>query len=147
MIRYILNFFSKIYETLVPKRSPIIIDSNLDTKIFSDYFCELNFRLSKTSDEIDIEFLYPDSSSMSVEDISKTAESCANLIVCINSGLLKKQITKLLIDHKKHHMNNDKTTLLLDNILFFQKILNEELANIKKTNGPLIKPSTVFRSI
>jgi hypothetical protein len=42
-------------------------------------------------------------------------------------------------------MNNDKTTLFLDNILFFNGLLQEELKSIKKENGPLIKPSSVFK--
>lgn len=138
MIFYIKRF---IYRLFSQKKQEIIEDSNL-----KDYICEVNFKLTPDQN-IDIEFLYDNVQDSSIDQISVLAESCANLIVLINNGLMKKNLLDTIKNYKKQNMNNDKNTLFLDNILFFNNLLQDELKEIKKDNDPLIRPSMAFRSL
>lgn len=138
MISYIKKFLYKLFSQ---KKQETIEDRNL-----KDYICEVNFKL--TSDQnIDIEFLYDNVQDSSIDQISILAETCANLIVLINNGLMKKDLLNTIKNYKKQNMNNEKNTLFLDNILFFNNLLQDELKAIKKDNDPLIRPSMAFRSL
>lgn len=112
----------------------------------SKYLCEINFKLLHTN-QVDIEILPTDIAHSSMEDISFIAENCANLLVLINNGLLRKEILNSIKNKKKTNMNNAQITLLYDNMLFFHNLLEEELQMIKKESGPIIRPSAVFKSI
>lgn len=145
MWSYLTNIFRKLFN----QKTNIIIDdlqSQLEDLTKEKYVCEINFKVTDKQD-IDIEFVHAGVQDSSVENISSLAEVCANLVVLINNGLLKKQLLNTIKHYKKQNMNNDKNTLLLDNILFFNTLLQDELKNIKKDNGPLIRPSAVFRSL
>lgn len=119
----------------------------LDTTIAEsiDNICEIRYKILPNQ-EIEISFIHKDIQQLSTEKISNIAESCSNLIVMINNGLLKKQLVDTIKYLKKYSMDNAKNTLLLDNILFFNNILQEEIKNIKKDSGPLVRPSNVFKS-
>lgn len=138
MISYIKKF---LYRLFSEKKQEIIEDKNL-----KDYICEVNFKLTPDQN-IDIEFLYDNVKDSSVDEISILAETCANLIVLINNGLMKKDLLNTIKNNKKQNMNNEKNTLFLDNVLFFNNLLQDELKAIKKDNGPLIRPSMAFRSL
>lgn len=146
----ILSYLKKLVNTLFCKKTKLIIDNVEDEFKRIDqaekYICEINFKVTENQD-IDIEFIHRDVQKSSVEEISTLGEVCANLIVLINNGLIKKQLVNTIKHHKKQNMDNDKNTLLLDNILFFNNLLQDELKAIKKENGPLIRPSSVFRSL
>jgi dynactin complex subunit len=142
-----MKIFKKIINWIFgqSKSSIIIPDASLIEQLKTEqYVCEINFQLTESND-IDISFKHNNVSEYSVEQISLLAENCANLVVLINNGLLKKELIGSIKQLKKANMNNDKTTLFLDNILFFNGLLQEELKSIKKENGPLIKPSSVFK--
>jgi hypothetical protein len=144
MINYLKNLLHKLFY-----KGPIIVPINPEDilgAIDDKYICEINFKLTP-SQEIDIEFVHSDVQTSSVEKIAELAENYANLIVLINAGFLKKQLIDTIKYHKKQNMNNDKNTLLLDNVLFFNNLLQEELKTIKKEHGPLVKPSSVFKSL
>lgn len=145
-----MNMFKKVYNWFFNKNiSPIIIpDSNIidSLNIDESYVCEISFQLTKDND-IDIGFKYSDVREYSVEQISTLAENCANMMVLLNNGFLKKDLISTVKHIKKANMNNDKSTLLLDNVLFFNNLLQEELKSIRKENGPLIRPSAVFKSM
>lgn len=142
MIEYFKNILHYIFKS---KKPSIIIPNDNDILETEKYICEISFKLTENQ-EIDIEFLHTLVQDSSIEEIGSIAENCANLIVMINNGLLKKQLLGMIKQHKKNNMNNEKNTLLLDNILFFNSILQEELRLIRKENGPLVRPSSVFRS-
>jgi hypothetical protein len=144
-----IKYFQNLLGFLFKKKSPIIIAQNPSSildEIENKYICEITFQLTP-NEEIDIGFFYTDVQDSSVEEISSLAEKFANLVVLVNAGLLKKQLIETIKHHKKLNMNNDKTTLLLDNVLFFNNLLQDELKAIKKEIGPLIKPSSVFKSL
>jgi dynactin complex subunit len=138
MISYIKKL---LYKLLAQKKQETIKDKN-----FTDYICEVNFKL-RPDQNIDIEFLYDNVQDRSVDEISILAETCANLIVLINNGLIKKDLLNTIKNYKKQNMNNEKNTLFLDNVLFFNNLLQEELKAIKKDNGPLIRPLMALRSL
>ena len=145
-----MNILKKVYNWFFNKKTssiiipdPSIIDSlNID----ESYVCEISFQLTKDND-IDIGFKHTDVREYSVEEISTLAENCANMIVLMNNGFLKKDLIGTIKHVKKANMNNDKSTLLLDNVLFFHNLLQEELKSIRKESGPLIRPSSVFKSV
>lgn len=145
-----MNIFKKLYNWFFNKKiSPIIIpDSSIidSLNIDESYVCEISFQLTKDND-IDIGFKHTDVREYSVEEISTLAENCANMIVLLNNGFLKKDLIGTIKHVKKANMNNDKSTLLLDNVLFFHNLLQEELKSIRKESGPLIRPSSVFKSV
>lgn len=141
-MKNIIAFLKKIFSR---EKSKIIIANSVQKIDSNNYIGSINFRLTPNA-EIDIEFNHQDITNSSVEEISSLAESYANLIVLINNGLLKKQLLDVIKIYKKENMNNDKNTLLLDNVLFFNQLLQEELKTIKKETGPLIKPSLVFKN-
>lgn len=145
-----MNIFKKVYNWFFNKKiSPIIIPdpSIIDSlNINESYVCEISFQLTKDND-IDIGFKHTDVREYSVEEISTLAENCANMIVLLNNGFLKKDLIGTIKHVKKANMNNDKSTLLLDNVLFFHNLLQEELKSIRKESGPLIRPSSVFKSV
>ena len=145
-----MNILKKVYNWLFNKKtSPIIIpDSSIidSLNINENYVCEISFQLTKDND-IDIGFKHTDVREYSVEEISTLAENCANMIVLLNNGFLKKDLIGTIKHVKKTNMNNDKSTLLLDNVLFFHNLLQEELKSIRKESGPLIRPSSVFKSV
>lgn len=129
------------------KSSIIIPDASIIEQLESEhYVCEIHFQLTDSND-IDISFKHNNVSEYSVEQISLLAENCANLVVLVNNGLLKKELIGAIKQLKKANMNNDKTTLFLDNVLFFNGLLQEELKSIKKESGPLVRPSSVFKSV
>ena len=142
----------KLLYTLLKKlfyKNKIIIPGPEDIKNITEtesYVCEVSFKLTNENN-IDIVFVTKEVKDDTVEDIAQLAENAANLIVLINNGLMKKELLRAIKDLKKINMNNDKKTLLLDNILFFHNLLQEEFKSSKKDNGPLIKPSSVFKSI
>jgi vacuolar-type H+-ATPase subunit F/Vma7 len=142
----------KLLYTLLKKifyKNKIIIPRPEDIKNITEtesYVCEVSFKLTNENN-IDIVFVTKEVKDDIVEDISQLAENAANLIVLINNGLMKKELLRVIKDLKKINMNNDKKTLLLDNILFFHNLLQEEFKSSKKDSGPLIKPSSVFKSI
>lgn len=146
-MKYIYNYILSLFNYSTKK---IILPNELEIKKLKNnnndvYVAEVQFKLTQDS-HIDIIFTHKSIQNDSVESISVVAENIANLIVLINNGLLKKELIKVIKDLKKINMNNDKNTLLLDNILFFNNLLQEELKIIKKEIGPLVKPSNVFRS-
>ena len=142
----------KLLYTLLKKlfyKNKIIIPGPEDIQNITgteSYVCEISFKLTNENN-IDIVFITKEVRDDIVEDISQLAENAANLIVLINNGLMKKELLRAIKDLKKINMNNDKKTLLLDNILFFHNLLQEEFKSSKKDSGPLIKPSSVFKSI
>lgn len=146
----LISYLRNLVKALFCQKTKLIIDSveNEFKQInkAEKYICEIHFRVTEDQD-IDIGFIHRDVQKSSIEDISVLGEICANLIVLINNGLMKKQILNTIKHLKKQNMNNDKNTLLLDNILFFNSILQDELKTIKKENSPLIRPSAVFRSL
>jgi len=146
-MKYIYDYILSLFNYSTKK---IILPNELEIKKLKNddsdvYVAEVQFKLTQDS-HIDIIFTHKPIQNDSVESISVVAENIANLIVLINNGLLKKELIKVIKDLKKINMNNDKNTLLLDNILFFNNLLQEELKIIKKEIGPLVKPSNVFRS-
>jgi hypothetical protein len=137
----IINFIKQLFDLDNKKKiAPIISKTNAIENI-----CEINYKLL-ANQEIELSFIHKDIQESSTEKISNIAECCANLIIMINSGLLKKQLIDTIKHLKKNSMDNEKNTLLLDNILFFNNLLQEEIKNIKKDSGPLIRPSNVFKS-
>lgn len=140
-IQKLKNYLNKRVDTKI-----IIPDSNSTYQLGSEHICELTFKLTK-NDEIDIEFIHSDISEMSVDEISAIAEKYANLIVLVNNGLLKKEFLATIKNYKKKHINSSQVTLLLDNILFFNNLLQQELKIIRKEYEPVIRPSSVFKSL
>lgn len=145
-----MNILKKVYNWFFNKKTSSIIipDSSIidSLNIDESYVCEISFQLTKDND-IDIGFKHTDVREYSVEEISTLAENCANMIVLLNNGFLKKDLIGTIKHVKKANMNNDKSTLLLDNVLFFHNLLQEELKSIRKESGPLIRPSSVFKSV
>lgn len=145
-----MNILKKVYNWFFNKKTSSIIipDSSIidSLNIDESYVCEISFQLTKDND-IDISFKHTDVREYSVEEISTLAENCANMIVLLNNGFLKKDLIGTIKHVKKANMNNDKSTLLLDNVLFFHNLLQEELKSIRKESGPLIRPSSVFKSV
>jgi short-subunit dehydrogenase involved in D-alanine esterification of teichoic acids len=140
-IKKLKNYFDIKTESKI-----IIPDNNTIDELDSEHICELKFKLTK-NDEIDIEFMHSDISDMSSDEISAIAEKYANLIVLVNNGLLKKEFLATIKNYKKKHINNSQMTLLLDNILFFNNLLQQELRIIRKEYEPMIRPSSVFKSL
>jgi hypothetical protein len=140
MLLKIIQFITKLFykpKILVPSKEQLL-------SLEDDYACEINFKVTYDQN-IDIEFIHPSVQESSIEDISLLAETCANLVVLLNNGLFKKDILTLIKNRKKQHMNNEKNTLLLDNILFFSNLLQDELKNAKTANSPLVRPSAAFK--
>jgi vacuolar-type H+-ATPase subunit F/Vma7 len=143
-MKFLYTLLKKIFyknKIIIPR--PEDIENITGTE---SYVCEISFKLTNENN-IDIVFITKEVRDDIVEDISQLAENAANLIVLINNGLMKKELLRAIKDLKKINMNNDKKTLLLDNILFFHNLLQEEFKSSKKDSGPLIKPSSVFKSI
>jgi hypothetical protein len=137
----------KLKSLFYSSSTPIITPSITDIKsiIKNNYICELSFKLTK-NEEVDIEFTHIDINDLTPEKILSIAEKCANLIVLVNNGLLKKQFLSTIKKYQKNNTNNSQTTLFIDNILFFNNLLQQELKIIKKENEPIIRPSNVFKS-
>jgi hypothetical protein len=97
--------------------------------------------------EFDIACLLPSLDKFNDQQLLEVAEKYAELLLLLNKGFLKKQIFTMLNNYVS---NNDdiKSKLLVDNIVAFYDILNNELNNTIKANAnkPIVKPTSVFQN-
>jgi hypothetical protein len=106
----------------------------------------VTFKLNKDK-TIDISCYTPEVSSLSVGTMTKLSEDYAELLSLINDGILAPKIVKF-IDGIIDKAEDEQEKLFLENILIFWGLSHVEnlKKKISKSNHPLIRPSSVFRS-
>ena len=110
------------------------------------YVGAVTFTLNKDK-SVDISCYTPEVSALSVGSMTKLSENYAELLSLINDGILAPKIVQFIngiIDKSE----DEQEKLFLENVLVFWGLSHVE--NLKKkrskSNQPLIRPSTVFRS-
>ena len=138
----IYQIFQRLYSVLDkrPKSSP---DSTSDN---TKYISGIVFKITENL-ELDIGCVLPDLHDYSTDEISDLAEKYAELLIMINSGIFKNQIFDMLNNKISKIECNDKDRLFINNVLSFDKILNQELNKVLKNNRPLIRPTSVFKNL
>lgn len=114
-----------------------------------DYAASLFLGLVKEDlDSIDIKCLFPDVTHLTIEEIMSISEKYAELLTYLNTENFNKHIYKILKDTKKHHVNNYKHIMLIDNIIHFWDVFynleNKKQYQKYKKDQPLIRPSQAF---
>lgn len=100
-------------------------------------------------DSVDISCMVPNPISDDPADLSNQAEQFAEMLLCINEGLFKKNIIQVLTNHYDKETDPIKK-LLIDNILHFWSVLQTTYKTEKKLKSknnskePLINPMAVF---
>lgn len=116
------------------------------TKSDIDLTCGIFIKVSNNED-IDISCIIPSLDNCTNKALIQSAEKYAELLVLLNSGLLK---THIFAGLEKHIENTTKieNKLYIDNIIYFYEIFEKHINNNKENhiNKPLIKPSLVFRT-
>lgn len=93
--------------------------------------------------DLHIKLSRPDVSQYNNHEIINLAERCATFLLYFSSKTIKNKILLYLEQEYKNTYNvNEK--LLIDNILGFYEILQNELDKAYSNSGPLIRPSSVF---
>lgn len=92
---------------------------------------------------INIEFNYPDLINCNVENIPNIAEKYAELLIYINSNILKYKILDIL-NEKAYRSDDTKQKLFFDNVLSFHDIIRQQIKKANNNNSPLISPMSVF---
>lgn len=115
-----------------------------------EYIASLSLGLLNNDyDTVDIKCLLPDVDNKSIEEISNIAEKYAQLLVLLHTEAFDKNIFRILDNNKILYKDNYKSTLLIDNIISFWKILyqleSKKYHQKFKMNQPLIKPSEAFK--
>lgn len=94
--------------------------------------------------DLDIQLHYPNPSKENINHITYNAEKYAQLLVYINSPILKNKLITLLSDKSNNANNNINEKLFLDNVIAFHDIILKEIKIIKSKDAPLIRPISVF---
>ena len=129
------------------KKPPTI---KTDTKAIDINAGFLSFTLNK-EDGIMIHCLLPkiDVDNLDLDTIAIEAERFAEMLLCINDGLLKKEIINVLQTQYENETNPHQK-LMIENVLNFWSILythykTEKKKSIKQLSKmPLIRPMAVF---
>lgn len=93
--------------------------------------------------DIDIELKYPNLENYSVENMTSLAEKYAELLIYINSNVLKHKLLENIKD-RSYKSEDLKQKLFFDNVLSFHDIIKQEIKKQTNTTGPLISPIAVF---
>lgn len=93
--------------------------------------------------DIDIELKYPNLENYSVENMTILAEKYAELLIYINSNVLKHKLLENIKD-RSYKSEDLKQKLFFDNVLSFHDIIKQEIKKQTNTTGPLISPIAVF---
>lgn len=111
----------------------------------SDALGYITFKLNKDQ-TINISCYIPETNNVSSSKMAEMAEQYAQLLVCINEGLLSSEIAELIKNSIKDS-DFDQDKLFFENVLTFWAIHHVEFLkkNKTKSNQPLIMPSAVFR--
>lgn len=132
------NIFTRIKNYLIKST-----DKNKDKK-------EVNITGSITFDIIDdkdirIKCFLPDVKDLTNDELMGCAESYAKLLSNIMDGFYGQQIADILMTDSDK--NDDKTVLLINNIISFWSVFHvENYKNVVKSyNHPLVRPSKVFK--
>ena len=92
---------------------------------------------------IDIELKYPNLENYSVENMTSLAEKYAELLIYINSNVLKHKLLEN-IKERSYRSEDLKQKLFFDNVLSFHDIVKQEIKKQTNTTGPLVSPMSVF---
>lgn len=92
---------------------------------------------------IDIELKYPNLEDYNIENIAILAEKYAELLIYVNSNVLKHKLLDNIKD-KSYKSEDIKQKLFFDNVLSFHDIVKQEIKKQIDTTGPLISPISVF---
>lgn len=105
----------------------------------------ITFKLNKDQ-TINILCHIPETNNISNSKMTEMAEQYAQLLVCINEGLLSSEIAELIKSSIKES-DFDQDKLFFENVLTFWAIHHVEYLkkNKTKSNQPLIMPSAVFK--
>lgn len=111
----------------------------------TDVIGYITFKLNK-DETINILCHIPETKDLSNSKMTDMAEKYAQLLVCINEGLLSTEIAEL-IKNSISESDYDQDKLFFENVLTFWAIHHIEYLKKKKTRSdqPLIMPSSVFR--
>jgi hypothetical protein len=138
----IYQIFQRFYNVL-DKRSKPSPDSISDN---TKYVSGIIFKITENL-ELDIGCVLPDLHDYSTDEISDLAEKYAELLIMINGGIFKNQIFDMLNTKIESIDCKDKDRLFINNVLSFDRILNQELNKVIKNNRPLIRPTSVFKNL
>jgi hypothetical protein len=138
----IYQIFRRFYSVFNKKPKPAQNDILDNTK----YVSGIVFKITENL-ELDIGCVLPDLHNYSTDEISDLAEKYAELLIMINNGIFKNQIFDMLNTKTESIDCKDKDRLFINNVLSFDKILNQELSKVIKNNRPLIRPTSVFKNL
>jgi hypothetical protein len=144
MFNYIRNIWKRLF------KKPVQITKDNETNAIDLSAGFLSFTLNK-DDGILIHCLLPkvDVDDSNIDDIAIEAERFAEMLLCINDGLLKKEIINILKNQYENETNPHQK-LLIENVLNFWSILYthhkaEKKQSLKQLSKmPLIRPMAVF---
>lgn len=143
-------FFINNIKTVVKNWYSYFFTKNVSTKglDFNNVNGMIIFSMSDP-DSIDISCLVPNPTSEDATQLSNQAEQFAEMLLCINEGLFKKNIIEVLT--KQYEKEKDPIKkLLIDNILHFWSVLQTSYKTEKKLKSknnskePLVNPMAVF---
>jgi len=139
----IYQIYQKLFNVFNKKRSSEQKDQDTEEpKYLGGVFLKITEDL-----EIDIGCVLPDVQGLSTDEISNISEKYAELLIMINSGIFRNQMFDMIKNKTKTIEDDDiKEQLFIDNLLFFDKILTQELNKATKNNKPLIRPVSVFKN-
>lgn len=149
MYKYINWLLNKFY---IPPKTKI--ENNYDSKTISSEINNglITFGLDD-KDSVLIHCLLPkiDTNDGNIDKITHEAERFSEMLLCLNEGLLKKEIINVLKKQYEIEENIDQK-LLIENILQFWSMLYSHYKKGKKKAGkeankiPLVRPTFVFSS-
>jgi hypothetical protein len=148
MINYIQHLWQSLIKKFVKQTDPKVQTKDSERIDINSGF--LSFTLNK-EDGILIHCLLPkiDFDNTDIDQIAIEAERFAEMLLCINDGLLKKEIINVL-KGQYNNETNPSQKLLIENVLNFWSILYthykaEKKKSIKQLSKmPLIRPMAVF---
>jgi hypothetical protein len=131
-----LNIFTRIKNCLIKSSDKTEEKENITGSITFDII---------DSKDIRIKCFLPDIKDFSNDELMSCAENYAKLLSNIMNGFYGQKIADILMTDSDK--NDDKTVLLINNIISFWSVFHvENYKNaVKSYNHPLIRPSKVFK--
>jgi hypothetical protein len=135
-----------IKEWIVEKYNKIFHKNSYSKQQTDEYIGSLSFKLTSNS-EIDLEYVLPDITNKSIQEMSYLAEQYAEFLMAINEGYLRDEILSIM-NKKADTTRDSQEKLFWDNIISFWAMLHievqQEKKNRSKSEKPLIRPLSTF---
>jgi hypothetical protein len=130
------NIFTRIKNYLIKSTDKDKKEVNVTGSIIFDIIDDTDVR---------IKCFLPDTKDLTNDQLMSCAENYAKLLSNIMDGFYGQQIADILTTNSDK--NDDKTVLLINNIISFWSVFHVEnyKSLVKSHNHPLVRPSKVFK--